>query len=394
MIFHFPVFKPSSPPMPFFTHHPNDHSPCRPFVTTTMAFLETFTQFVEPCAPRFELEKIAELQTLLSRAIQFGRPIESNLLNAIALNKTDFPATDNSEPRPAWKPVVNPAGPRGPARFELQLIETISAVQYDHPKLVADAWQVQGKLTARIDLEIHPEITVPLNRAAAGSELQDVRYHPCVTSPPWTTYPLITVFQPPLGDFTLANFSVNIPKLPIRGFYQLRETSVPNQVKILIQLKLSEFVNNAFDYCDVEIPFPTRKDILSFDLVPSTGSIAPHPKKKNSLVWSLGTRFSGRNLEVALPGTINFDSNLLLEGSDDPFCVLPNAYIEVRFRMPDTSLSGLTMDARQVSIAPRPNTLKGISFDRALVSDKYIIWNSQGDVKYVSTPEDPTPSSS
>jgi hypothetical protein len=352
-----------------------------------MSFLETFVQFVEPCAPRFELEKIADLQTLLSRMVQFGRPIESSLLNVIALNKTDFPINDTSDARPGWKPVLTTV-PKSMPRVEFQLVETISAIQYDHPKLVPDTWHVQGRLLSRVDLETNPMITVPLNRSSSGSEMIESRYHPCVSSPPWTTYPLITTFQPPLGQICLANFSVVVPKLPIRGFYQLRDTTTSNVFKILIQLKLSDFVNNAFDYCDIEIPFPTRKEILSFDLVPSSGNVIIHPKKKNCLIWSLGTRFAGRNLEVSMPGSIVFDQTVVIEGSDDPFCVLPNAFIEIKFRMPDTSLAGLTLDQKQVSINPKPNNIKTISCDRYLVSDKYIIWNSCGNVRYCSLPEE------
>lgn len=348
-----------------------------------MAFLDVFVQFVEPCAPRFELEKIADLQTLLSRMVQFGRPIEANYLNVVALNKTDFPANDTSEPRPSWKPVLS-AVPKVAPRVELQLVETISAMQYDHLKLVADTWQVQGRLSARVDLDAHVSITVPLTRASGAGELSDVRYHPCVTSPGWTTSPLLTTFQPPLGSVTLATYNVNTTRLPIRGFYQLKETPSPNVYKVLVQLKLNESVNNAFEFCEVELPFPTRKEISTFDLVPSTGQVIIHPKKKNSLIWSLGTRFVGRNMEVSLPGSITLDPTVI-EGSEDPFCVLPNAYVDVHFRMPDTSLAGLSLDTRQVSINPKPNGLKGISHDRTLVSDKYLIWNSNGNVKYCST---------
>lgn len=360
---------------------------CRPFLTNTLAFLDIFVQFVEPCAPRFELEKIADLQTLLSRMVQFGRPIEANYLNVLALNKTDFPANDTSEPRPSWKPVIS-AVPRVAPRVEIQLVETISAMQYDHPKLVADTWQVHGRMLARVDLEANGSLSVPLNRAAGALELSDVRYHPCVVSPPWTTTPLLTTFQPPLGQITLASYNVSLPRLPIRGFYQLRETPSPHVYKILVQLKLSDFVNNAFEFCEVELPFPTRKEISTFDLIPSTGQVIMHPKKKNSLIWSLGTRFVGRNMEVSLPGSVTFDPAVITEGSEDPFCVLPNAYVDVRFRMPDTSLAGLSLDTRQVTINPKPNGLKGISHERILVSDKYYIWNSNGNVKYCSIPSD------
>lgn len=363
-----------------------------PFVTTTLAFLDVLVQFVEPCAPRFELDKIAELQTLLSRMVQFGRPIESNYQNVVALNKTDFPATDTSDPRPSWKPVVS-AIPRVPPRVEFQLIETISAVQYDHPKLVSDTWQVQGKMVSRVDLDVNVAITVPISKTPGSvGEVQDARYHSCVTSPPWTTSPLLTTFQPPLGQISLANWSVSVPRLPIRGFYQLRDTAVANVYKVLVQLKLSDFVNNNFDFFDVELPFPTRKEILSFDLVPGAGQVAMHPKKKNTLIWSLGTRFVGRNMEVAMPGSITFDPTVIIEGSEDPFCVLPNAYIDIRFRIPDTSLAGLNLDTRQVTINPKPSGLKGISFERHLASDKYIIWNSGGNVKYCSSPEAPSSS--
>lgn len=319
--------------------------------------------------------------------VQFGRPLESNLQNVIALNKTDYAPNDTTEARPSWKPVLT-VFPKVAPRVEFQLIETISAVQYDHPKQVSDVWTVLGRLQSRVDLDTNVVVTVPLNRPSGGPEVADARYHPCVTSPPWTTYPLTTTFQPPLGQFCLANYNVVSSKLPIRGFYQLRDTPTPNLVKILVQLKLSDFVPNVFEYCDVEIPFPTKREIVSFDLVPTSGNVIIHPKKKNVLVWSLGTRFTGRNMEVSMPGSIVFDPATIIEGSEFPFCVLPNAFIELKFRIPDMTLSGLNMDTKQIYINPKPNGLKGISFERYLVSDKYIIWNSCGNVLHPTPPDE------
>lgn len=46
--------------------------------------------------------------------------------------------------------------------------------------------------------------------------------------------------------------------------------------------------------------------------------------------WQLGTKFTGKNLEVALPATVTFASGSAPAKSDaDPFLVGPNSYVKV-----------------------------------------------------------------
>ena len=114
--------------------------------------------------------------------------------------------------------------------------------------------------------------------------------------------------SPPLGPVSVFRYqvdSVSPERLPIRGFYQMKALSSAH-VKILIQLKLSDSSMNQFEYFNVEIPFPTRASITNVELQPTVGACSLDPKRKNVLVWNIGTKISGKNLESALPGLIYF----------------------------------------------------------------------------------------
>lgn len=121
-------------------------------------------------------------------------------------------------------------------------------------------------------------------------QVTPVSVHPCVQNYDFET--LKFTFTPPLNRFILCHYTAtNIEKLPLRGYYQMKvcccssfvflnifysfttlivifsphsicffcsQESSSTEVKILIQLKLEEEVNNDFEYCNVDIPFPNR----------------------------------------------------------------------------------------------------------------------------------------
>jgi hypothetical protein len=85
-----------------------------------------------------------------------------------------------------------------------------------------------------------------------------------------------------------------------------------------------------FDKC---FGFVLRCKIISFDALPTAGTISINPNKQNSLLWSLGNKFTNRNLEVALPATIYFETppnESTSQPLEDPFCIGQNAYISVQ----------------------------------------------------------------
>ena len=250
-------------------------------------------------------------------------------------------------------------------------------MQYDHPN-IPNRYAIYGKIGVRAELEGHPEVSLNLMRADGKEQSANIlpsislaRVHPCVQQVDLSNPALIRLsFAPPLGAFTLMKYSLDPPPstlasgnpfalaFPLRGFYQMKEVN-PTQVKVLVQIKLQEEVNNDFEYCEIEIPFPNRPPIVHVDLQPTAGTIEIKRNRPNVVVWNIGQKFTARNLEAACPGTVTFatvtstqattghheghtpvqsthttlvqtafSSNT--DSDDDPFCTGPNAYIKVR----------------------------------------------------------------
>ena len=192
---------------------------------------------------------------------------------------------------------------------------------------------------------------------------------------------------------------------------------------MLLQLKLHDKVNNSFEYCEVHIPFFNRGTIAQYEASPTTGSVSLDEQRKR-LIWKIGTKFTSKNLEVALPATLNFTSSPLKTpqkkpakaeqsnedkmidasanffhdplvdsftpfihgGFEDPFCVGQNCYALLRFKMLDFTLTGISIDTKKadsITISPKSSSKVAVTVERNVVSEKFIIWNSLADhVKY------------
>jgi len=156
------------------------------------------------------------------------------------------------------------------------------------------------------------------------------------------------------------------------------------QVKILAQLKLHEAVNNSFHYCEMRLPFPNRGRIVSTLVTPTAGTVAVDDKKK-ALFWNIGQRFTSRNLEVALPGTISFDGDSSANDGDDPFCVGSNAFVEVRFKVLGCTLSGMDVETGASGPTIYPQTKASVAVRKEVVSKNYILWNSLGQKRHATS---------
>jgi len=47
-------------------------------------------------------------------------------------------------------------------------------------------------------------------------------------------------------------------------YYHQEVDAAGMEVKILAQLKLNEYVNNDFEYCELRLPFPNRYQFFGF----------------------------------------------------------------------------------------------------------------------------------
>eukprot|EP01113_Clastostelium_recurvatum_P001046 TRINITY_DN10444_c0_g1_i5.p1 TRINITY_DN10444_c0_g1~~TRINITY_DN10444_c0_g1_i5.p1 ORF type:complete len:372 (-),score=2.77 TRINITY_DN10444_c0_g1_i5:12-1127(-) len=366
--------------------------------------LEDVSSLIIPYAPLYKNIHFAELNVFLSSALPFGKMLESNSTLLKAYTKHSYLHTEPLLQKcPSWRPHTF----KGRQQLDLTIRESIVCVQYDHP-LVADTWMVSGSVLCRAELEGLPEVTafvVP----PASPDINFISVDPCVQAELNPTHTNKYVFVPPLDPFNLCTYGVGqMNKIPLRGFYQMKEIS-PNVVKILVQLKLDGDINNQFEYCVMHIPFKGRGLISTVQMSPTAGSVALDPSH-TMLVWNIGQKFTGRNLEVALPAEISFngetstapllssatlgwlspsavaatESAILEEQRNDPFCREENTYVKLYFKLVGSSLSGLTMDTKRISLFPNARVKIGI--ENEIYSSSYTIWNSLGQVKSAVQP--------
>lgn len=318
--------------------------------------------------------------------IIFGKPVEQDYHNIQALIKTDLSKDElGEEKRNAWKPVLY----QGKQQLKISIHEKISAIQYDKD-LIKDTYDISGVIKCRADIELDPTLLLLFTRhdQPVLPSVNDLKLHPSVQNFNIKKNALDLQCIPPLGPFTLCKYIIeDHVKIPIRGFYQMKEIS-PYHIKILIQLKLQENVNNHFEYFQVEIPFPNRTEINALELNPTIGSVSLHPKKKNIVIWNIGHKVGSKNLELSLPGSIFFNpTSSDLQLTEDPFLKGHNAHIKLHFHILEWTISGLHLSSKNITVKPKNTGLKNIEIDKSVKSDQYIIWNSLGDVRHCESPE-------
>jgi hypothetical protein len=119
---------------------------------------------------------------------------------------------------------------------------------------------------------------------------------------------------------------------------------IQKEVHYSISLKLSEKLQNSFEYCDVDVPFPNRGSILSHDTLEATVGFVVLSPDRTSLRWIVGQKFP-KNGTVLLRGKLSFASvtsnTTSAQGSsivsptttpitpNDPFLTGLNSFIQV-----------------------------------------------------------------
>ncbi|GAM16847.1 hypothetical protein SAMD00019534_000220, partial [Acytostelium subglobosum LB1] len=383
-----------------------------PSITASVSFLEEVAYFTQAFLSK--PPPYPELQVYFANIIPFGQPTDSNFNNVKTMIKSGFPTTDTFTPRrPAWRPFLH----KGKQQLDFIISETIQSIQYDSPGVV-DQCKVFGSLYCKAELEGLPEVSAylttppysaPPNTVGAGFSSEASITHMSIDATVQTTSDVMVTnkitFTPPLDTFKVLSYGVaGIKTIPVRGFYQMKEIT-PTVVKILVQLKLNSEMTNSFDYCVMRIPFKNRGNIHIVNASPTTGTLHIDVNLK-AIIWNIGQKFSGRNLEVALPAEITFTNNTTIpptlsvtgssgnqsvtgfpsqqfpitetslgdEDERDPFCQGTNSYVRLFFKLLHSTLSGFNIDSKKVSIYPASKYK--INVDRELVSTDYVIWNS------------------
>jgi len=288
----------------------------------------------------------------------------------------------------------------------------IDCVMYDNP-VRTDTWNVSGRIMCKAELEGLPEVTIFIS---TPQEISHMAVDPSVQTIADVIATSKLSFTPPVESFSLCSYGLKpLKKVPLRGFYQMKE--IPdNGVKLLVQLKLDEDINNNFEYCQLLIPFRNRGNIVNVLMSPTAGSVSIAPNHR-ALLWNIGQKFTGRHLEVALPAEIYFDENessgtpsppmriqahsppiasisptdlwaVDVEETSDPFCVGLNSYVKLYFKILNYTLSGMSIDSKKLSIFP--NVKAKVTVEKEVISSQYTIWNSLGESRWAVKPSTTT----
>ena len=155
------------------------------------------------------------------------------------------------------------------------------------------------------DIEGLPEVAVAVQ---AMRPLGDLLTHACVGVVEGGSQGSGQVrvrFTPPADAFELCHYQLTSEfSLPIRGFYQLKNVG-PDTAKLLLQLKLHDALPNAFEFCDVLLPFRARGRIREVEGVPSCGAVSV-AADGHGVQWRIGPRFVGKQNVVSFPAVIRF----------------------------------------------------------------------------------------
>eukprot|EP01119_Soliformovum_irregulare_P010421 TRINITY_DN2557_c0_g1_i2.p1 TRINITY_DN2557_c0_g1~~TRINITY_DN2557_c0_g1_i2.p1 ORF type:complete len:400 (-),score=113.13 TRINITY_DN2557_c0_g1_i2:40-1239(-) len=389
-----------------------------PFITGAVDLLEGLTSFFDRIDYPFKPKQLAELSTSLGRAIPFGRPTFMNVSTVSNLVQ-GFPASDVpslTQRRPAWKPILY----KGKQRIEFILQERIECVLYDKPK-IPNRWRISGALLCKAEIEGIPEVNVTITNRLPHIPIHHFTVNSCVQNAipsdmsrdgKFTEKKL--TFIPPNDQFELCRYEVReISDIPIRGFYQMAESS-PTEIKFLVQLKLNNKFNNNFAYCHLQIPFPNRGQIKACEGIPTCGT-ATVIVDRSCVIWDVGTKFNSRNLEVTFSATVYFEENPavpaglnlerrpsslstssptssgnlnlnsqvetetlgVFEETSDPFLVGNNSFVQMRFSILGDTMSGLAIEGNQTFVSGKIQS----SVEREILADNYVIWNDGGEVR-------------
>uniref|UniRef100_A0A8C7YMU7 AP-5 complex subunit mu-1 n=1 Tax=Oryzias sinensis TaxID=183150 RepID=A0A8C7YMU7_9TELE len=323
------------------------------------------------------VSRLALLPSVLLQVCPLGTPLELPLTGTLAMPS---PITSAGiQKQPAWRTGLY----RGRAVVNVSVVETVRSMQYGN-RSRQDLWDVYGTVACKCEVEgVLPNVTVTLSLPPNGSPLQDILVHPCVTSLDSSVLTASSVehwdgsafsgpykfpFSPPLEPFILCSYTSQVPVPPILGSYQLKEEE--SQLHVSVVLKLHESVKNSFEYCDAHLPFYNRDQMGVVEVKVSSGQLDVS-KEKNLLVWALGQKFP-KTREVTMEGKILFSGPE--PGPSEPLCTGLTAYIKLYFKVPDTTLSGCSVDQHSVQVysSAKPR----IVTSRELHSKDYWIWNS------------------
>ncbi|XP_076314327.1 AP-5 complex subunit mu-1-like isoform X2 [Tachypleus tridentatus] len=361
-----------------------------PSVSVGFSVLLSLTNFTGPVYSTMKeasMPKCYEIESFITLSMPFGQPSDTEWQTVYDLQTVqNEPTSKMDHKQPAWKP----HNYKGKSTLNISISEYVRSVQFDQPWF-QDVTEVFGNVIVKAMMEgVETDVILSLSHVQPGHQLQleSLILHPCVQASvldvdtnsserPGMAKKLR--FSPPLHEFVLCQYKVKYNKLaPIIGVYKVRGEQT---VEFLLQLKLLEGVRNAFDTCEVLLPFLHRGVIQRHEVRASQGNVK-EGDNRNCLIWSLGNKFSSKTLEASLMGTIYFECTPCPQSYGESFLKGGSAYVQVKFKCVDYTISGCVIDPKNIQVNP-PHKPK-ISAERFVSSTDFKIWNCFGDVPFSS----------
>ncbi|CAL1295870.1 unnamed protein product [Larinioides sclopetarius] len=318
---------------------------------------------------------LIDLDNYLTLSMPFGTPSDTDLSSAPYINK--FHSQKFIKRQPAWKPFDY----KGRQQISFKILEFVRSVQSDQSGGICH-FETFGQISVKADVEGSlNDVTVSLLSTESGQplSLDSVVIHPCVNVHGPSSIGSGSLkrlrFSPPSYEFIMLQYCSPFPKdPPIQGVFKMLGE---NSVELLIQLKLNDKVKNSFEYCDLIIVFFNRGPVKNMEFNVNHGS----PKlseDKHSLKWTIGSKFP-RDLEAVLTAKLEFLEKPIMPNSDS-FCVDKNCYAQVNFKQNNSTLSGCSIDPKNVTVSE--GSKPKILIERSVQSTEYRIWNNYGDLPF------------
>ncbi|XVF28472.1 hypothetical protein REPUB_Repub15cG0032300 [Reevesia pubescens] len=358
------------------------------------------------------------IRSFICSAMPFGTPLDLSYSNIFSIKVNGFSSLDmppQDLKQPAWKPYLY----KGKQRLLFTICETLHAAMYDRDE-IPDTLSVSGQINCRAELGGLPDVSFPLT-GLSTSKIEALSFHPCAQAPEQNMDKQALMFSPSLGNFVLMHYQATCSLgPPVRGFYQLSMVS-EDEGAFLFKLRLIEGYKSplTMEFCNVTIPFPRRR-VLSFDGIPSIGTVS---NAEHSIEWKIitsGRGLSGKSIEATFSGTVRFapwqtqrliSSRSVFEGAADedgendtestndmvnveeflmekmskdlppadieePFSWHAYNYAKVSFKIVGASLSEMSIDPKSVSIHPAVKA--PVELSTQVTSGDYILWDTLG----------------
>lgn len=298
-------------------------------------------------------------------SLPFGRPVCCDPKIASSLIR---PTTKGKSKQPIWNAVPY----KGKPQIIIHIKEEIRYMQFGRPEFM-NVCDVTGTVCCNIEVEgLLPEISISLVNIGNGADVSVSHY---VNNMENKNGSLKLRFYPGTSEAICTYMIAKVAEPPIFGILNIK--IIGSIATVLLKLQLRPNIKNIFQQLEVKIPF-AGYSISSIKPNQSQGTV--QILEKNVVVWSIGTKFPSKSLEVNLNCVAKLKSEMinldLYDSLDNE--IGPNTCALLSFRIPDDTFTGIKVDPQAITVSTASKVR--CSIDSECMSGVYKIWNCDGEL--------------